>query len=134
MHVTLTVRATAAVSLMFMLFCCSPAAAASPDPESDFFREEAEFYSAALRSVAMRKSPLSVEVIGAAEIKASGASTIWDALRLAPGVDVVETRTGQGDVSIRGFNQSNSDRVLVLLDGMSVMQDFYGITVWEEIP
>ncbi len=107
---------------------------AAIDEEVEFFREEAKFFSASRRAIARRKAPASVDVITAEDLKASGAVTLWDALRLVPGVDVVETRAGQGDVSIRGFNQSTSNRLLVLLDGRTVLQEFYGLAAWEEIP
>lgn len=111
----------------------APATGAA-DTEFDFFREEARFISASLRATQPQRAPASVAVLTAAEIKASGAVTLWDALRLVPGLDVAETRAGQGDVSIRGFNQSNSNRLLVLLDGKTVLQEFYGIAAWEDIP
>ncbi|HCC46796.1 MAG TPA: hypothetical protein DEQ38_01565 [Elusimicrobia bacterium] len=120
--------------LLFALLLPAAPAAADLDDESSFFREEARFISASLRATSAQKAPASVSVLTAAEIKASGASTLWDALRLVPGVDVAETRAGQGDVSVRGFNQSNSNRLLVLLDGKTVLQEFYGIAAWEAIP
>lgn len=120
--------------ILFAALHGAPPAAAQLDEEFSFFREEAKFISASLRAVPSQKAPATVSVVTAAEIKASGASTLWDVLRLVPGVDVAETRTGQGDVSIRGFNQSNSNRLLVLLDGRTVLQEFYGIAAWEDIP
>jgi iron complex outermembrane receptor protein len=120
--------------LACLLLCAAPAAAASLDDDLAFFREEAKFLSAALFPTSQAKAPASVFVITADDIRLSGARTLWDILRLAPGVDVIETRTGQGDVAIRGFNQSLSNRVLVLLDGKTVLQDFYGLVAWESIP
>lgn len=111
----------------------SPSAAQNDD-DLVFFREEAEFITASLFPIPERKAPASVHVLTARELEASGAATLWDAFRLVPGMDVVETRAGQGDVSIRGFNQSISNRLLVLLDGKTVLQEFYGLAVWEEIP
>src|SRR3989338_5485403 len=121
------------ISALFILGLAMPSAAQNDD-DLAFFREEAKFLTASLCASSERKAPASVHVITARELEASGASTLWDALRLAPGVDVVETRTWQGDVSIRGFNQSTSNRLLVLLDGKTVLQEFYGLTAWEEIP
>lgn len=118
---------------LFILGLASPSAAREDD-DFAFFREEARFLTASMRASSERKAPASVRVLTAREIEASGASTLWDALRQVPGVDVVETRAGQGDVSIRGFNQSTSNRLLVLLDGKTVLQEFYGLAAWEEIP
>jgi iron complex outermembrane receptor protein len=110
--------------------------AAAGDSEDDlaFFREEAKFLTAAIYPTSQAKAPASVHVITADDIRLSGARTLWDALRLAPGMDVIETRTGQGDVAIRGFNQSLNNRVLVLLDGKTVLEDFYGLVTWESVP
>ena len=119
--------------VLFLLGLALPSAAVV-DEEFDFFREEARFLTASRRAISERKAPASVHVITSEELNASGSVTLWDALRLVPGVDVVETRAGQGDVSIRGFNQSTSNRLLVLLDGKTVLQEFYGLAAWEEIP
>ncbi len=117
-----------------LLACSAPLSASSLDDDLAFFREEAKFLSAAFFPTSQAKAPASVHVITAEDIRLSGALTLWDALRLVPGVDVMETRTGQGDVAIRGFNQSLNNLVLVLLDGKTVLQDFYGLVAWESIP
>jgi len=125
-------------SVLKLFFLLLPAgllpASAAIDEELEFFREEAKFITASLRASSSHRAPASVAVLTADELEASGAVTLWDALRLVPGVDVIETRSGQGDVSIRGFNQSTSNRLLVLLDGKTVLQEFYGLAAWEEIP
>ncbi len=128
------IKSSTASPFFFLVLSLALPAAALADEESDFFREEARFITASLRALSERRAPASVHVLTAEEINASGALTLWDALRLVPGLDVIETRAGQGDVSIRGFNQSTSNRVLVLLDGKTVLQEFYGLAAWEEIP
>jgi iron complex outermembrane receptor protein len=120
--------------LLCLFIFAARAAAAPRDGELDFFRNEAQFLSAAVHALPEAKAPASVYVITADDIRLSGARTLWDALRLAPGLDVIETRTGQGDVAIRGFDQSLNNRVLVLLDGKTVLQDFYGLVTWESVP
>ena len=78
--------------------------------------------------------PSAVSVITAQQIKESGVTTVVDALRLSPGVDVIELNSGRVDVSIRGFNQVFSNKLLVMIDGRSVYQDVYGTTFWDMIP
>ena len=63
-----------------------------------------------------------------------GALTIPDALRNVPGVDVTEYRTGQLEVGIRGVNGPWNNRVLVLMDGRSVLEGFYDHISWESLP
>jgi iron complex outermembrane receptor protein len=41
--------------------------------------------------------------------------------------------SGEHNVSIRGFNQRLSNKVLVLIDGRSVYLDFIGITLWSHL-
>ncbi|MBI5742956.1 MAG: TonB-dependent receptor [Elusimicrobia bacterium] len=122
------------LALLLGAISARPASAGPYEDDLAFFREEAKFLTAAMNPTSQAKAPASVYVITAEDIRLSGARTLWDVLRLAPGVDVMETRTGQGDVAIRGFNQSLNNRVLVLLDGKTVLQDFYGLVLWESIP
>lgn len=79
-------------------------------------------------------SPVPVEVIGEKEIRLSGASGIPELLRRVAGVDVLSVSASDHNVSIRGFNQQTSSRVLVLLDGRPVYLDFYGLVLWDALP
>ena len=49
------------------------------------------------------QTPAAVYVITAEDIRRSGATSIPDALRLAPGVDVARINSNQGAIGIRGF-------------------------------
>lgn len=79
-------------------------------------------------------APASVGVITDEDIRSSGARTIPDLLRRVASVDVVSMSASDQNVSIRGFNQRVSNRVLVLIDGRSVYQDFLGATFWQSLP
>ncbi|BDI28660.1 TonB-dependent receptor [Capsulimonas corticalis] len=79
-------------------------------------------------------SPAAVTVITEDQIRASGARTIPDLLRSAPGVDVMDTNSSQANVSIRGFNNQFSNKLLVMVDGRSIYQDFYGSVYWQQEP
>src|SRR5438874_2328077 len=60
----------------------------------------------------------------------SGAATIPEILRRVPGIDMAEMNPSDSNVSIRGFNRRIANKVLVLVDGRSVYQDFLGGTFW----
>ncbi len=77
---------------------------------------------------------LNMEILTADEIKRSGARTIPEVLRFIPGVDVRRHSFGQTEVSIRGYNQANSERILVLVNGRQVYSDFFGLVNWNNIP
>ncbi len=61
----------------------------------------------------------------------SGASSIPEALRLAPGVEVARMSNNRWAVSIRGFNGRFANKLLVLKDGRSVHSPLFFGVVWE---
>lgn len=73
-------------------------------------------------------------IITGAEIAHSGARDIPGILRHVPGVDVLEWANDDFDVSARGYNQANSARTLVLVDGRQVYADSFGFTPWSAVP
>jgi iron complex outermembrane receptor protein len=86
--------------------------------------------TASVRSSSESKAPASLTVIGEDEIRMSGAATIPELLRRVPGIDVAEMDPSDTNISFRGFNRRVSNKVLVLVDGRSVYQDFLGGTFW----
>lgn len=100
----------------------------------EFFAVEADVISASHRPLPLRLAPATVHVVTAEEIRASGAQTLWDALRSVPGVDVMNTRAFQGEVGIRGLNRALNNRTLVLVDGVTVLNGFGDFVTWESIP
>ena len=64
-------------------------------------------------------------VITQDDIRRSGATSIPDALRMAPGVQVDRVSTGQWAVSIRGFNGIYANKLQVLMDGRSVYSPIF---------
>ena len=102
--------------------------AGSSDASGDLFEEQ--IVTAGVRASSESKAPASLTVIGEDEIRMSGAATIPEILRRVPGVDVAEMNPSDVNVSIRGFNRRVANKVLVLVDGRSVYQDFLGATLW----
>jgi outer membrane receptor for ferrienterochelin and colicins len=78
--------------------------------------------------------PANMEIITADSIRRSGASNIPDILQFVAGVDVRRYSVGQAEVSIRGYNQPGSPRLLVLINGRQVYLDDYGRTSWLSLP
>ncbi|PCI37037.1 MAG: hypothetical protein COB53_07630 [Elusimicrobia bacterium] len=103
-----------------------------PDPFA-FFDEEREIISASRRPTTERLSPATVYIVTAEQIAASGAQTIWDALRGVPGVDVLSSRAMQGEVSIRGNNVALQNRTLILIDGRTALNGLFDILTWESL-
>ena len=72
-----------------------------------------------------------VYVITQDDIRRSGATTIPEALRLAPGVEVARITGNKWSIGIRGFGSRLSRAVLVLIDGRSVYTTLLAGTYWE---
>lgn len=69
----------------------------------------------------LRESSAAVYIINRDTIRRSGATTIPEILRLAPGVEVTRFGSGKWGVGIRGFNGGTfTNRLLILVDGRSV--------------
>jgi iron complex outermembrane receptor protein len=78
--------------------------------------------------------PASMTIITADDIRRSGARDIPGILRHVTGIDVLQWTNDQADVAVRGYNQSYSPRLLVLVNGRQVYADYYGYTPWSAIP
>ena len=74
-----------------------------------------------------------VFVITQDDIRRSGATSIPDALRMAPGVQVERIGTDKWAVSIRGFNGLYDNKLQVLMDGRSVYSPLFSGVLWEQI-
>jgi iron complex outermembrane receptor protein len=77
------------------------------------------------------RSPVAIYVITNEDIRRSGVTTIADALRLAPGVEVARIDGSTWSVGIRGFGTGLSRSVLVLIDGRSVYTPLFAGTYWD---
>jgi len=77
------------------------------------------------------RSPVAIYVITGEDIRRSGVTTIPDALRLAPGVEVAQIDASKWSVGIRGFGTRLSRDVLVLIDGRTVYTPLFAGTYWE---
>jgi iron complex outermembrane receptor protein len=76
-------------------------------------------------SEALQRAPASIYVITHDDIERSGATSVPDALRLAPNLLVTQTASNAYVISARGFGgnpnaQNFSNKLLILIDGRSV--------------
>lgn len=76
-------------------------------------------------------TPAAIYVITQEDIQRSGATSIADVLRLAPGVEVGRIDSDSWAVGIRGFENNFSKAVLVLIDGRSVYTPLFAGVHWD---
>src|SRR3984885_5174630 len=82
-----------------------------------------------LKSV--QKTPAAAYVITQEDIQRSGATSLPEALRLAPGVEIARIDADHWSVSVRGFAGQFSKSLLVLIDGRSVYTPLFSGVYWD---
>lgn len=83
------------------------------------------------RSESLQDAAASVYVITREEIRRSGATTLPEALRLAPQLDVARADANQYAISARGFDSTTANHLLVMIDGRTVYTPLYSGVFWE---
>ena len=76
-------------------------------------------------------APAAIAVIPTEVIETQAASNFGDLLRQAPGVNVTQLSSTHYSVTSRGSSSALATSQLVLVDGRSVYQDFFGFTSWD---
>jgi iron complex outermembrane receptor protein len=87
--------------------------------------------SVSRRSESLNQAAASIYVITAEDIRRSGVTSIPEALRLAPGVEVARNGASEWTISIRGFSSDLSNKLLVLIDGRSVYSPLFAGVFWD---
>ena len=77
------------------------------------------------------KTPAAIFVLTGDDIRRSGATSIPEALRLVPGVEVGRIESNGWAVGIRGSETNFSKAVLLLIDGRSVYTPLYAGVYWD---
>ena len=88
--------------------------------------------SVSRRAERISDAAASVYVITAEAIRRSGASSLPEALRLAPNLQIAQIDANQYAISARGFNNAIGNKLLVLIDGRTVYTPFYSGVFWDQ--
>jgi iron complex outermembrane receptor protein len=87
--------------------------------------------SVSRRNEPLSRAPASIYVITGNEIRRSGATSLPEALRLAPNLQVARVDSSQWAITARGFNSTTANKLLVLIDGRTVYTPLFSGTFWE---
>ena len=90
-----------------------------------------EVTTASKRPVKVSQTPAAIYVVTQEDIRRSGATSIPEALRLVPGVEVARIDSNTWSLGVRGFGSALSRSVLVLIDGRSVYTPLYAGVYWQ---
>lgn len=87
--------------------------------------------SAALRSERYADTPASIFVITSDDIRRSGVTSLMEALRLAPNLEVARVSGTTYAISARGFQNVITNKLLVLLDGRTLYTTVLSGVLWD---
>ena len=124
------------------VFCAN---AASPQPNAeessvslsvlaDFDLESLlnmEVTSVSKKQQKVSEAAAAVYVIGQEELRRSGATSIAEALRSVPGLEVARLDSHNWAVTSRGFNDTFANKLLVMMDGRSVYTPLFSGVYWD---
>ncbi|HRK94678.1 MAG TPA: TonB-dependent receptor [Rhodospirillales bacterium] len=92
---------------------------------------DVEVTSVSKRRQRVADAAAAIFVITQEDIRRSGATSVPELLRMAPGVEVARIDANKWAVSIRGFNGRFSGKLLVLIDGRSVYSPLFSGVFWD---
>lgn len=127
----------AATFLAAVLLAVAPAAAVGDTELRDLAEMSIEdLFNSYITSVSKRaenqfKAAAAVYVITGEDIRRSGATSLPEALRMAPGLHVARMNANHWAVSARGFNGRFANKLLVLVDGRSIYNHLFSGVWWE---
>jgi len=95
-----------------------------------------ELRDVVVSSVSRRDQPISeaaasIYVITGDEIRRAGATTLPEALRLAPNLQVAAIDARQYAISARGFNSNIANKLLVMVDGRTIYSPLFSGVFWD---
>ncbi len=90
-----------------------------------------EVTSVSKKKQRLTEAAAAVYVITQEDIRRSGVTSIPEALRLAPGMQVARADASKWAITSRGFNGLFANKLLVLMDGRSVYTPAYSGVYWD---
>ncbi len=83
------------------------------------------------RPQSVQEAAASIFVITAEDIRRSAATSLPEALRLAPNLEVARIDATQYAISARGFNNAIGNKLLVMIDGRTVYSPLFSGVFWD---
>ena len=94
-------------------------------------RQSIKVTSVSKKAENLSEAAAAIYVITAEDIRRSGATSIPEILRLAPGIQVAQVGSNKWAISARGFNDQLSNKLLVLMDGRSIYTPLFAGVNWD---
>jgi iron complex outermembrane recepter protein len=131
-------RRTRCLVLVIFFFdaLCSPFSLAASSRVADLAQlsiedlMQIEITSVSKRAEKVSNAAAAVFVITQDDIRRSGVTSIPEALRMAPGLEVARIDAKNWAITARGFNNFLANKLLILMDGRSVYQPLFAGVYW----
>ncbi len=120
--------------LLFLPSCALHAAGQDALALADLSLEalsEVVVTSVSRQETRLSEASASLYVISASDIARSGATTLPEALRLAPNLQVARIDAHNYAIGARGFSAALANKLLVLIDGRSVYSPLFSGVFWD---
>ncbi|MDX1953729.1 MAG: TonB-dependent receptor [Verrucomicrobiota bacterium] len=92
---------------------------------------EVEVTSVSKKAQKLSDAAAAISVLSNEDIRRSGATSIPEALRLVPGLNVAQVDGQTWAISSRGFNSQFANKLLVMIDGRSVYTPLFSGVYWD---
>ncbi len=125
------------LTLSFCIHCCHGSSNAAAISGNEYFDMDiAELMQLTITSVAKTPQNLSdaaaaVFVITQDDIHRSGVTSIPEALRMAPGLQVARVDSNKWAITSRGFAGNFANKLLVMIDGRTVYSPAFSGVYWD---
>ncbi len=90
-----------------------------------------EVTSVSKKQQKLRRASAAIYVITSEDLRRSGVTSVMEALRMVPGVQVARMGSSTWAISARGFNGRLSDKLLVMIDGRTVYSPLFSGVFWD---
>ncbi len=119
---------------LFALFALNSDLLADTATDDELSLEEllsVEVTSVSKKAQSLSDAAAAIFVITNEDIRRVGATSIPEALRLAPGIDVARVNSSKWAVTARGFNGIFANKLLVMIDGRSIYTPAFSGVYWD---
>lgn len=78
-------------------------------------------------------APGAITVISNEDLRRSGHTTVMEALRMVPGLQVAQISSSSWSISSRGFGDEYANKLLVMIDGRSIYTRTFSGVFWDQV-
>ncbi|MBK9991985.1 MAG: TonB-dependent receptor [Verrucomicrobia bacterium] len=128
-------RGACLIAALFLGINVSAAPAESAALSSLSFEElsQIQVVTASKHLEKLASTPAAVSVLTGEDVIRSGATSVAESLRWAPGLDVAQINAAEWAISARGFNGRFSNKLLVMVDGRTVYTPLLAGVYWDVV-